>query len=602
MRRARVLAVDDQRYFRSFLEELLREEGYEVQTASDGNEALRLFESANFDIVLTDLVMPGLDGPGLVRALRERVPDQDVVVITSVGEVRAAVDAMKQGATDYLMKPIDRGALTKTLDAIVERRRLRDEHGRLIAENLEYWDALSLYERALGLFSRLRVEPLAERVLECLCLDTGAQGGALWLASEDPERLQLAAASGLVRVAEEPEELAVAEALATARRAASEGTADVLHVALRLGERCLGLARLQDRAGGAQFGDRERVVASKLASIAARAVANALEFAALERRSLRDPTTKAYTRAYFDDVVRNEVQKASRFGRRFSMLRLRLEPLAPLRRQLRDTELGGWLEAVVEQVARALRATDLIAAESESTYCLLLPETDALGAAVLKRRIRESLEESEVFGALDRMARPRVLLGTASYPDDGVQQDALDQQLDRRIEEDRNSLVHALELEAQPFPAVVEALMERAQPSPRRVAEQVTRFLFSEIRRRPLEPGVLFVSPGADFASVASAGLATLRGASLRTEIVWLGGERPEEALGAHVTCLPPERAGTRAPFVVYYGPGSAFALVCEEAAGAGPAACFQTSDRALVEHLAFQLQRDLGVSLAASS
>jgi len=111
MAKARILAVDDQLYFRSFIEDLLVQEGYEVVTASTGEEALERLERERFDVVVTDLVMPGMDGSVLVQRIKERVPDQEIVVVTGVGDVKTAVEAMKLGATDYQLKPIDRTSL-----------------------------------------------------------------------------------------------------------------------------------------------------------------------------------------------------------------------------------------------------------------------------------------------------------------------------------------------------------------------------------------------------------------------------------------------------------------------------------------------------------
>ena len=128
MPKGRVLAVDDQRYFRELVDGLLSEEGFETQTASSGEEALRLLEQAHFDIVLTDLVMPGMDGSELVHRIKQRDPEQDVVVVTGVVDVKTAVEAMKLGATDYLLKPFDRTTLASTLENILQRRRLRAEH------------------------------------------------------------------------------------------------------------------------------------------------------------------------------------------------------------------------------------------------------------------------------------------------------------------------------------------------------------------------------------------------------------------------------------------------------------------------------------------
>ena len=77
MPRGRILAVDDQRYFRELIEGLLTEEGYEVQTASSGEEALRILDHTSFDIILTDLVMPVMNGTDLVQRVKER----DAVVL-----------------------------------------------------------------------------------------------------------------------------------------------------------------------------------------------------------------------------------------------------------------------------------------------------------------------------------------------------------------------------------------------------------------------------------------------------------------------------------------------------------------------------------------
>ena len=208
MPKARVLAVDDQRYFRELIEGLLCDEGYEVQTASSGEEALHILEREDFDIILTDLVMPGIDGSELVARIKERIPEQEIVMVTGVVDVKSAVEAMKQGATDYILKPFDRKVLVRSLEKILQRRRLRDEHERLMAENLEYMSVLSLYERAAALFSTLSLEPLSERLVEGLCLETRAQGGVLWIARDlGSQTLRLAAARGLIRVEEEPETL-----------------------------------------------------------------------------------------------------------------------------------------------------------------------------------------------------------------------------------------------------------------------------------------------------------------------------------------------------------------------------------------------------------
>ena len=185
MAKARVLAVDDQRYFRELIAGMLGEEGYEAETAPSGEEALSILETSDFDLVLTDLVMPGMDGTELVHRIRARDPDQEIVVVTGVVDVKTAVDAMKLGANDYLLKPFDRRTLATTIETVLQNRRLKNEHARLLAENIEYMGERSLYERALGLFSTLSIDALAMRIAESLAIETRAQA---WWSGSRPVR------------------------------------------------------------------------------------------------------------------------------------------------------------------------------------------------------------------------------------------------------------------------------------------------------------------------------------------------------------------------------------------------------------------------------
>ena len=601
MAKARILAVDDQRYFRVYLEDLLVQQGFEVHTASSGEEALHLMERELYDVVVTDLVMPGLAGVELVERVKGRWPELDVVVVTSVGDVRTAVEAMRSGASDYLLKPLDATLLARSLEAILQRKRLRHEHASLMAENLEYLGVLSIYERTMALFSTLAVEPLADRIVEGLCLEARAQGGIAWLArADDPTRLRLAAARGLVRVEREAEELSLdalpADLEPLLRPDATPFAAGAaLVVPLRHEGRLLGLVRLTDKLSGASFDGRDRAVSERFAVPAAIAASNALRFRSLEHRSFRDPVTKAYTWAFFEDVVRNEIRKAGRFGRAFSLLKVELAGVAALRRELPDSEFAAWLERLAFQVGRVLRTTDLLAAETDSRFAVLLPETDALGAAVLKRRIGEVLERGELLRG--ERPVPRLHLAAASYPVDGTQLEELTRVLGARLAEDRDSLVHSLGLEHKPFPILLDSLAGRGELLGADAIEQVLRFVLTEVERRAAERGILCVAPGSALLPVAREGLARLDPAHTRTELVVVSDGRADALAGVPVTCVPPQQIGTRRPFLLYYAEGPAYALVGETGAVGG--SLFQTSDRVLVEHLAFQLQRALGVPIA---
>ena len=128
---AKILIVDDEPIKRSVLEDELRAAGYDVATAANPIEAEAVLEEKVFDIVLTDLRMPGQDGLSFLRDLKERRPEQVVIVMTAYGTVGTAVEAMKFGAFDYLQKPFSTEELLLKLDRPLKYRQLASENEAL---------------------------------------------------------------------------------------------------------------------------------------------------------------------------------------------------------------------------------------------------------------------------------------------------------------------------------------------------------------------------------------------------------------------------------------------------------------------------------------
>src|SRR3989449_1183774 len=136
----RVLVVDDELSLRKVLAATLQREGYEVQVASDGEEALAALDRDGADVVVTDLVMPRMDGLSLLRKVVASHPDVPVIVVTAHGRVDSAVEAMKAGAFDFVTKPFEHSEL-KTIIAKAARQSdlnarnvIPDEPGRRFTE------------------------------------------------------------------------------------------------------------------------------------------------------------------------------------------------------------------------------------------------------------------------------------------------------------------------------------------------------------------------------------------------------------------------------------------------------------------------------------
>ena len=127
----RILIVDDELSVRSSLEEWFKEDGFQVETAEDGQAALRAMDRGPYDIVLLDLKMPGMDGISVQKRIREIDPEATIIILTAYASVQTAVEALKLGAFDYVTKPVDPDDLSNLVRNALRTRALAEENVRL---------------------------------------------------------------------------------------------------------------------------------------------------------------------------------------------------------------------------------------------------------------------------------------------------------------------------------------------------------------------------------------------------------------------------------------------------------------------------------------
>ena len=126
-RPARILVVDDEESIRDLLRLVLTREGYSVVTANGGEEAIEYLEAQRFDLVITDLVMPRVNGVEVLRAARRIDPKYPVMVITGYPSVETVTELVRLGAGDYLTKPFNIDVVRMTVAKLLEMGRINDE-------------------------------------------------------------------------------------------------------------------------------------------------------------------------------------------------------------------------------------------------------------------------------------------------------------------------------------------------------------------------------------------------------------------------------------------------------------------------------------------
>ena len=185
----KILIVDDEFELTNALSEMLSRHGFETQGFTNGNAALQALNEQSFDILLADLMMPGMDGISLLKAALKIDPNLIGIIMTGQGTVQTAVEAMKSGAFDYIMKPFKLNTILTTLNRSLEVRYLK-------VENVQLRELLHVYELgqvvAFTLDSSLILQKTAEAALE----QCQADEVSILLSSEDRQDLYVANASG----------------------------------------------------------------------------------------------------------------------------------------------------------------------------------------------------------------------------------------------------------------------------------------------------------------------------------------------------------------------------------------------------------------------
>src|SRR5690349_23467535 len=185
--RPRLLVVDDEARQMEALCRTLTPEGYDVTGFSVPQQALAALREQPFDVLLTDLMMPGMDGLALLRAALGIDPDLVGVMMTGQGTVTSAVDAMKIGALDYILKPFNLSAIRPVLARAVDVRRLR-------LDNIRLREAVGLYEISNTIARSLDSGTVLERVADAALEQSRAHDVGVYVMSAAGAELRLVAA------------------------------------------------------------------------------------------------------------------------------------------------------------------------------------------------------------------------------------------------------------------------------------------------------------------------------------------------------------------------------------------------------------------------
>jgi len=408
-----VLLVDDERFARTVYADYLRTAGYEVEVAADAEAALGILGQRRFDVLVTDVVLPGSSGLELISASRQLDPNLEVVVITALDKVDPAVQAMKSGASDYLVKPVTPEALQHAVQRCLSTR-------ALLAENMALRAHLKLFETCQRLSVTLDRDRLVPMALDSLSRE--CQGAASLLAEvagdgtfvlSGAHRLDVQAAGAILAGVRDALPGLGTRGVATVTLPAGPWPGEATHAL------CLPVTEEGSLLGAAIVliagpPQEERLQsATFLCRHLGLALRNLGRLRQVEHLAYLDDLTHLYNTRYLEVAVARELGG----GRPFSLLFMDLDHFKSVNDQ--HGHLSG--SRLLVEVARVLRSCvrdeDVLIRYGGDEYVMLLVGIDSGGGLKVAERIRRAIEDHRFLSREAAPVRVTASIGLASFPE-----------------------------------------------------------------------------------------------------------------------------------------------------------------------------------------
>ena len=464
----RILIVEDDSFFREVFTDLLKEDGYSVEVAASGEEALEMIASRDYQLVVTDLVMRDVSGLDILSAVKRLDPAVDVIMVTGHANVETAIFALKNGATDYLVKPINHDEFRHIVAQCMDQRRLLDE-------NQELKGLLHLFQVSQTIANCLELDRIYQLLMDALAKEVGAGRGLGYFS--DAGHLVLHEVKGVdAEYASLLGQAVISECdliddggnLVTLKDFLPEGVdygasvREAMCLYIRHKSVLQGIIILFNDPGKPLPREINRKNLTFLLDQASLALDNAARYNFAKDLLYIDELTGLYNYRYLDVVLERELKRSERYGSNLSVLFLDID-LFKMVNDLFGHLIGSRvLREVGMLLRRSVRDVDAVIRYGGDEYTIVLVETGLDGATVVAERIRRTIE-AHTFGRGDGLSiKLTVSLGYACSPDDATTKAQLlemaDQAMYRGKAAGKNLAFHTLPSGSVPAPGAATVL------------------------------------------------------------------------------------------------------------------------------------------------
>ncbi|MFY9270052.1 MAG: diguanylate cyclase [Candidatus Manganitrophaceae bacterium] len=446
-----ILIVDDETSFRSVLVELLTEAGYVVAGASSGEEALSMLDQRRYEIIFSDLRMPGIDGITLLREVKKRDASIEVIMVTSHTSVSSAIEALRLGSYDYLIKPLDEIEQVLAIVKRVSDKLTLEQEKKKLLEDLQNKnreleesekkifqfsvDIAALYAAEKEILAGLDLGEVYQRSVTALSKLVDLRPSRLWVPSESGENLLLQAYSGIEEIDPKEWTIRFSDPLPSHREipkewgeaflAKMEIDAVLFQPILGHENKMFGLLAIFDR-GKRAFTKREEDILSRFSSSVALAIENATLYERVKHLAIRDGLTGLYNRRHFEETLKQETVRAHRHKQPISLIFIDVDHFKNYNDGHGHRAGDEILKKVGSLIVGRVRGIDTACRYGGEEFTVILPYTEKASAWKVAEEIRSKIgsypfpfREHQPGGAVT------VSLGVAEYPADGETEEAL---------------------------------------------------------------------------------------------------------------------------------------------------------------------------------
>ena len=438
--RHKILVVDDDLVSRNIVKDILSSENYEVLEASNGNEAMRKAVVANPDLILLDLIMPGVDGFEVCRRLRTELDTVAVpiIIFSSKAEKEDILKGLEVGANDYILKPVEPFELRARIKTHLRLKSLYDD------ANAEKKDLLTLLEISQAVSSTLQsneilytiVKRIAEtiEVVRCSIVRIGKKGGIGYVVTtyenpsiknlpieldKYPEIKKALYVKGTVIIDDIHTDPLMAHVRDNLKKL---NFSSLLIIPIIVREEVVGTLFLRTSRKEKSFTPREVKLCQVIANLAGNALTNAHIFEStelanleLEKLAITDGLTGAFNHRQFLARLDDEFNRAKRYGNPLSCIMLDIDYFKSINDAFGHKQGDTVLKEITDIIKNNSRKTDVVARYGGEEFVVLLPQTDRDGAFIQAERLRNAVKGFRCSGQ-DRCIKVTISLGVSTFP------------------------------------------------------------------------------------------------------------------------------------------------------------------------------------------